>query len=31
MIGMILSGTTGSSLAWLWADLAASFKMKEKE
>ena len=31
MIGMIFSGTTAASLAWLWADLAASFKQKEKE
>ncbi|KKM99578.1 hypothetical protein LCGC14_1146410, partial [marine sediment metagenome] len=29
MIGMIFSGTTQASLAWLWVDLIASFKQKE--
>lgn len=30
MIGMIFSGTTAASLAWLWVDLVASLKQTEK-
>jgi len=31
MIGMIFSGTTMSSLAWLWADLVGSLKQPNAE
>ncbi len=31
MIGMVASGTTGSSLAWLWVDMVASFKQTERD
>ena len=30
MMGMLFSGTTAASLAWLWVDLLASFKKSEK-
>ncbi len=31
MVGMIFSGTTPASVAWLWVDLLGSFKKSEKE
>ena len=31
MTGMILSGTTPASVAWLWVDMVASFRTKEKD
>ena len=30
-IGMILTGTTPQSLAWLWVDLAMSFRQKNHD
>ena len=31
MVGMILSGTTAASVAWLWVDLLGSLKKKDKD
>ena len=31
MIGMIFSGTTATSLAWLWVDLIAGLKQTEND
>jgi len=30
MMGMLFSGTNAQSIAWLWVDMIASLKQKEK-